>query len=330
VSEDSTQSGKESDEALLPRIPAMPTVERSRLYRGAPDLLVQFGPRHSLGWQDHRKAGSSFVVVRLGRIGGVKVTSRFPLTEQGWESAWRKLSDLDADAAASVRAQLATMEAATSATAALEALDAETVRCLRPMTYKGGSGDSQLTRGRAYDLRFLGDRLMICRPDSATAVIELPYPDVQAVEVSGSGPRMSAGEQAAVILGLGLVGGVVGLLILGLLGFFLGAAIFAVIGVVATAGSTRIETIVRLSGRDTEFFFLNTANAPDVIRVELSGPLTAIAGARTAGKSGPGEPAEHAPESIADQLSKLGSLLADGVLSREEFERLKAKVIASS
>jgi len=34
--------------------------------------------------------------------------------------------------------------------------------------------------------------------------------------------------------------------------------------------------------------------------------------------------------SIPDQLSKLASLLADGLLSREEFEHLKAKVIGQT
>ena len=310
-------------------VPAMPTVARSKLYRGTPDLLVYYGPRHSLGWQDHRKAGLGFVVVRLRRSGGVKVISRFPLTELGWGSAWRKLSDLDADAAAAVRAQLATMEAAESATAALKALDAVTVRWLRSMIYKGGSGDSLLVPGRYYDLRFLGDRLMICGLAS-TAVVELPYTEVKAVEVSGSGPRMSPGEQTAVILFVGLIGGVIGLLILGLLGFFLGALLLGALAAVTTAASSKRETIVRVSGRGTEFFFVNSAKAPDAVRVELSGPLAAMAAARTAREGGSGEPAPRPPDSIPDQLSKLASLLADGVLSREEFERLKAKVIAES
>jgi hypothetical protein len=309
-------------------VPAMPTVPTSKLYRGTPDLLLYYGPRHSLGWQDHRKAGPSFVVVRLGRSGGVKVISRFPLNELGWGSAWRKLSDLDADAAAAVRAQLATMEAARSATAALGALDAETVYCLPSMPYKGGSGDSPLTQGQHYDLRFLDDRLAICRSASVTPVVELPYPDVQAVEVSGSGPRMSPGEQTAVILFVGLIGGVIGLLILGLLGFFLGALLLGALAAVTTASSSKVQTTVRLSGRGIEFFFLNAWKAPDAIRVELSAPLAAIAAARTAPNSGSGEPAQRAPDSIPDQLSKLASLLADGVLSREEYERLKAKVIA--
>jgi hypothetical protein len=67
---------------------------------------------------------------------------------------------------------------------------------------------------------------------------------------------------------------------------------------------------------------------PDALRIKLSQPLLAIARARS------GEPpasAESAPPdagTIPDQLTKLASLLAGGLLSREEFEQVKARVIA--
>ncbi len=316
-----------ADDGPPPSIPAMPTVARSLLYRGGPKLLVESGPRHSLGWQDHWRAGPSFVVVRLGRLDTVKVTSRFPLTEQGWESAWRTLSGLDAEAAAAVAAMLAAARERKSAAAALAQLDAGTMCCLRRSTYKGGSDDSLLTRGGAYDLRFLGDRLVLSRPASATPVVEMPYRDVEAVEVSGSARGKTPGEKVAVILGLGLAGALLGLLILGLVGLLLGALIFGLIGAAATAASANTESTVRLRGRDAEFF-LTTEMAPDDVRIELSGPLTAIADARTAPRGGAGPSAEPASATIADQLAKLASLLADGLLSREEFEHLKAKVIA--
>lgn len=328
MNNDGIQSAQAADDSLQPSNPAMPEVPRSRLRRGTPQLLVESGLRHSLGWQDHRQAGPSFVVVKLRGLDSVKVTSRFPLTEQGWNDAWRRLSDLDADAAAVVGAKLASREEGRRALAALAALDADTVRCLRRMTYKGGSSDSPLAQGRAYDLRFLADRLMICPAFSATTDVEVPYADVETFEVTGSDRRMSSGEQAAVILGLGLAGALLGLLVLGLLGLLLGALLFSSIGALATATSTRIETIVQLSGRGSEFFFMNTEMAPDAMRIEVSAPLTAITGARTARQSDSGPLPERASESIPDQLSKLASLLADGVLSREEFDHLKAKVIA--
>jgi hypothetical protein len=196
------------------------------------------------------------------------------------------------------------------------------------MTYNGGSSDSPLVGGKYYDLRFLGDRFMVCLPRSASAVVELPYPDVEAVEVSGSDRGGSSGEPIAVTLGAALAGALVGLIVYGLLGLIFGAMICGLIAAVAVAASTKTKTILRLRSQDAEFFFQSTDKAADAIRIALSGSLTAIERARAARLYGSDEPADRASDSIPDQLGKLASLLADGVLSPEEFERLKAKVIA--
>ena len=305
MSHDGTQDAREPDEHSAPPIPATPAVPRSQLGRGRPHLLAEYGLRHSLGWQDRRTGGPSFVVVRLTRLDRAKVTSRFPLTDEGWESAWRTLSGLDADAAAAVSAQLATIEARRSAAATLAELDARTVCRLRRMMYNGGSSDSPLARDKFYDLRFLGDRLMVCLVGSATAIVEMPYHDVEAVEVSGSDRSRSPGEPLAVILGVALVGALLGLVVLGLLGLIFGALICGLIAAVVMASSTKIKTIVRLRSQDAEFFFVNTEKAADAVRIELSGPLTAIERARTARQGGSGEPADRVSDSIPEQLSKL-------------------------
>src|SRR5258708_35922431 len=135
----------------------MPRVQPANVSRGRPRLLVESGVRHSLGWQDHRKAGPSFVVVRVSGLDRIKVIERFTLTEQGWAAAWRALSGLDADAAAAIGARLGQLEAGKHAAAALVALDAESLRCLGQVTFNGGSGAGPLTKGQAYDMRFLGD-----------------------------------------------------------------------------------------------------------------------------------------------------------------------------
>jgi Short C-terminal domain len=330
VSDDAIQAAGEADEYSPPPVPPMPAVPSpSQMSRGRPYLLAEHQLRHSLGWQDHKADGPSFVVVQLSRPNRITVTARFPLTAQGWESAWRALSELDADAAAAVGAQLAKMEARRSARANLAELNARTVCHLRFMTYNGGSGDSPLVRGKSYDLRFLGDRLLACPPGSAAAVVELAYHDVEAVQVSGSDRSRSAGETVAVTLSVGVLGALLGLILLGFAGLVFGGLTFALIAAVAMASATRAKTVVRIRSQDAEYFFLNADKAPDALRIELSGPLTAIESARTARPVGRSEqPADRAPESILEQLSKLASLLADGVLSPEEFERLKAKVIA--
>jgi hypothetical protein len=329
---DDTQDARELGEHSPPisAVPAMPEVSRSQLYHGRPRLLAEYGLRHSMGWQDHRKAGPSFVVVRLNRFDRAKVAARFPLTDEGWESAWRTLADLDADAAAAVSAQLAKREARRSAAATLAELDARTVCRLRHMTYNGGSGDSPLVRDKYYDLRFVGDRLLVCPAGSVAAVLELPYHDVEAMEVSGSDRSRSQGESLAVILSVAAIGALLGLVLLGLVGLILGGLICGLIAAGAMTSSNTVKTIVRLRSQEAEYFFLTTEKAADAVRIQLSGPLTAIERARITRPGASGEPADRAPDSVPEQLSKLASLLADGVLSSEEFERLKAKVIAES
>jgi len=188
-----------------------------------------------------------------------------------------------------------------------------------------------LAKGQAYDLRFLGDRIMVCRPRLVDAVVVVPYLDVETVEVSGPGlVSKPPGEVFAVILALGLAGGLLGLVVLGLLGLFLGAVLFGLVGALVGAASTKMETIVRIRGRDTKFYFLHARMRPDAVRVGLSEPLGAIANARNAQAADSGELAEPASGSISDQLSKLASLLQHGLITREEFEHLKARLIAES
>jgi hypothetical protein len=295
-------------------------------------LLLESDLRHSLGWQDHRKAGPSFVVARLGRLDRIKVTERFPLTEQGWSAAWQVLSGRDASAAVAVAARLERMEAGQRAAAAVVALDAESVRCLRRATFNGGSGGGPLTKGLAYDLRFLGDRIMVCPPGSAAAIVEVPYRDVETVEVSGSSPGMSPGELLVLILALGLAGALLGLFVVrpALLGFLLGAAVFGFAGACIGAASSKTATIVRLRGRDTEFYFLISATPADAVRMELSEPLRAIENAHGAQTGDLDERTDLTSGSVPDQLSKLASLLQEGLITRDEFDHLKGKLIASS
>lgn len=317
--------------ASLPSVPAMPNVPPEPVYRGRPFLLLEYDVRHSLGWRHDRKAGPGFVVVRRSRLGTVKITDRFPLTEPGWASAWRALSDRDADAAAAIAATLAAREASTRAAAALSALDAGSLRHLRWVIFKGGSGEVPLAKGRTYDMRFLSDRITVCRPGSADAIVEVPYSDVETVEVGGPGQvSLSPGAVLAVVLALGLLGTVPGLIVHSLLVLLLGAIILGFLGALLCAAQTKIETIVRIRSSDVELHFLHTAMSPDALRVELSEALRAIRNSRFERANDSRETAEPGSGSTSDQLSKLASLLQQDLITRDEFEHLKAKLIAQS
>ena len=99
-------------------------------------------------------------------------------------------------------------------------------------------------------------------------------------------------------------------------------------GALVAYGSTRIKTFVRVQGHDSELVFLHTTILPDDLRVHLSRGIGAIRQARAAGPipgNGPGSAGGPSP---VDELTRLASLLEAGLLTRQEFEQLKAKIIA--
>jgi hypothetical protein len=90
--------------------PPMPVVLPDTLWRSA-NLVYVPGGRHTIGWQDARKEGPSFVVARTS-VMGEKILERFPLTEDGWVQAWFALVRLDASAAEAVAGELEKKKAA--------------------------------------------------------------------------------------------------------------------------------------------------------------------------------------------------------------------------
>jgi hypothetical protein len=308
----------------------MPTVPAGMIYRGSPDLLVDYDVHYTLGWQDHRKAGPSFVLVRL-RWTGRAVKARFPLTEQGWEAAWLALASADPSAAAAVAAKLARQAERDNSAAALAALDQGSLCYLPRVTFKGGSGGAQLAKDQVYVLRFLGDQITVGLPRQLDALLSVPYRDVDSVEVNGPGKvSKQLSELLVLILGLGLLGALIGVFVLGVAGLLLGAVLFGLIGAAAGSASTRVESIIRIHAADADLYFLNTEKDPDALRIGLAGALTAIDTARGTPRADATGSAVQSPASIPDQLGKLASLLDQGTITRDEFDQLKAKLIASA
>jgi hypothetical protein len=85
---------------------------------------------------------------------------------------------------------------------------------------------------------------------------------------------------------------------------------------------------VRIQTADSELFFLHTVLLPDDLRIHLSRGIGAVREAQvSASRSGdngrqPGSP------SLVDELSRLAGLLDGGLLTRDEFDQLKARLIA--
>jgi hypothetical protein len=266
----------------LAALPPMPNVTPAQLSHSA-DILLATERRYSLGWQDHRKAGPSFIVIREDWLGSLRVIERFPLTEQGWASAWSALAGTDASAARALAAGLAEREARRSRASAVAALDREKLSFLVRVKFSGGSGDVPLAQGRAYHLRFLADRLMISPPGSADATFDLAYRDAETVEIGGPGlVSWPPGAVLALTLALSLLGAWLGFVVVipEWVGVAFGALIFGTVGALISAALTRTETIIQIGTADAEYFFMHGEKGPDALRIELSAQLRAIRAAR--------------------------------------------------
>jgi hypothetical protein len=91
--------GRDEAAGVRAETPEMPSVSDT-LWR-SPNLIPVTGQRYTLGWQDAKKDGPCFLVVRIG-VMGEKILDRFPLTEDGWVRTWSALVKLDAGAAQAV------------------------------------------------------------------------------------------------------------------------------------------------------------------------------------------------------------------------------------
>lgn len=142
---------------------------------------------------------------------------------------------------------------------------------------------------------------------------EVPYTEVEDVEIGGPGLVKTRG---------GIVGG----------GFGVGGAIEGMaIATVLNALTTRssITTIVRIQGTGCELFLLDTRLTPGQLRIEMSHPLGAIRSARAAKTAGgTGRKALPMSPSAVAELTKLADMLEKGLLTREEFDLMKAKLLS--
>jgi hypothetical protein len=267
-----------------------------------------------VGWhfQPPAKGGPVFVIMRSGVL-TAKVVESFPLTEDGWTRAWQSLVRQNPAAVPQVLAALEAREAVAAKNRGWQELDARTLVTMAEVAYLGGYvPESAITPGKRYDLRFLEDRLSVFACRGADVVVEVPYSQVEHVEIGGPGLVRRGG---------GFVGGG-----FGVTGAIEGMALASVLNGLTTR--TSIKTIVRVQGTGCELFLLHTRATPDQLRIAMSRPLSAIRSARAAEETrGIQQEARAAPPSPAEELTKLADLLKKGLLTREEFDLMKAKLI---
>jgi hypothetical protein len=177
----------------------------------------------------------------------------------------------------------------------------------------GYCSGAELNAGSAYELLFREDRLLLLSERGLTALAEIAYVDLREIMVGGPGLAKSGG---------GFVGGG-----FGLVGAVEGAAIASMLNALTTR--ITIRSVLHIQAAAGELFFLHTKMVPQDLRIFLSRAIVAI---RNAEVSADVKESEVQVSSVSrlDELERLAKLLEDGLLTREEFDQLKAKLIAGS
>jgi len=112
----------------------------------------------------------------------------------------------------------------------------------------------------------------------------------------------------------------------GLGGAIEGMAIAAVLNAMTTR--TSITTIMRIQGTGCELFLLDSRLTPDRLRIEMSRTLGVIRAARAdEAAARPAPEARPVSVSPVEELAKLAAMLEKGLLTREEFDLMKAKIL---
>ena len=198
---------------------------------------------------------------------------------------------------------------------ALLQLDAGAIAIVRNVVYLGGYvPESPITAGERCDVRFAEDRLVVFAAYRSDVLADVPYSQVEDVEIGGPGLVRSGGGFTGGGFGLG--------------GAVEGMAIAAVLNAMTTR--TSITTVVRIQGTACELFLLHTRLTPEHLRIEMSRTLAVIRAARadqaTARSSSEARPGSPSP---VEELAKLAGMLEKGLLTREEFDLMKARILAS-
>jgi len=134
------------------------------------------------------------------------------------------------------------------------------------------------------------------------------YPQVLSLQIGGRG---------AITTGGGWVGGG-----FGLTGIVTGALLASALNKATTR--TNIETVLHFRSKTGELFLLNTQYTPQQLSMMVSPVITRIETAHDA-VSLPAPPARDPVE----QLRELSELRANGSISEEEFQSLKANIMKS-
>jgi hypothetical protein len=185
--------------------------------------------------------------------------------------------------------------------------------CMHQVVYLGGYVPGvQLVTGDRYDVPFLEDRILVVEWKTRQVVTDLAYTEIELVEVGGPGIVKTGG---------GFVGGG-----FGVLGAAKGMGIASFLNTLSSR--TTYKTVARIQAPGCELFWLHTRVDPEQLRIALSRPLAVLRSVRAASTSAPQlHAASPASASSVEELARLADMLEKGLLTREEFDLMKARLI---
>jgi hypothetical protein len=223
------------------------------------------------------------------------------------QSQWGKVAGSSAYQSAMARIETVTQEARDRAERKQEILRKVTSRSsgsrILKVVAQGGNGWQALS-GKTLLLSFDVNTVFLNDVD-CDEEFSIPLSDVRDVSIGGPG---------TVVTGGGAIGGGTGVE-----GFIAGAAAAAVLNLLTTHKSTK--TLVRINTATSELFLLVSTYDPDEMRRYLSPVYTRI------NHQNQQELKQPAKTSVVDELLKLDQLRVSGVLSPEEFDTLKARIL---
>ena len=169
----------------------------------------------------------------------------------------------------------------------------------------GGHG-LPATTGELWELVFTPESLRLVDPVHNETLV--PYSDVTAVEIGGPGARKAGG---------GFIGGG-----FGLQGAAEGMLIASALNMLTTR--TTINTVICIQTTTAELFLHQSELTPDALRMRLSRVFTILRQRTESTSVVPGNAGE---EHAVERLTKLAALLDRGLITDEEFQKLKADIL---
>ena len=147
--------------------------------------------------------------------------------------------------------------------------------------------------------------------DSFTTREDVLYSDIEALQVSGSTIKTNPGVWGG---GFGVIGAATGIL--------------AATVINTMAARTRQYAVLRIVTGSSEYVFSSSSRDGSALSLTLTPVQVEIRKAQQAKvASVTAPPPPPSPVSLADELTKLARLRAEGVLSDEEFASAKAKLL---